>query len=375
MFDDDVKPSEYVTWLTGYGAAFLTSWRSQFSEAKIQEAVLLLRQLFVPKYHMLDLEERLLCALAVEDFHHLGLFWHFLDQDELDIPCVDSEVLQNRSQTIMSYYAELLAKHECYSRHGHYEKCSCYMRTESAKLLTQSIRFQDIDRSLDRHVSPLFCFLVSFAATWWMERPGLEPFVVALDAALRLWLRALQNSDADLEDYGRKERKFLQMHRKWSVKLKTEKHEFPPHDWIVRMVGFTYGPHPEDWKFYFATSADEINGTLLLKRIFWKEKRRNSFDASLDMPGAWIDAQETSQCTMTQYFASSRRKRRRFLRAISVGLPQEENIFAGYCCHGYWYRPRTPWRQKECCRGCPDESYCKQDDVVDKQDFRKGRIR
>ncbi|KAK5093517.1 hypothetical protein LTR24_004228 [Lithohypha guttulata] len=159
MFGDDVNPSEYVTWLTGCGAAFLTSWRTQFSEARI-----------------------------------------------------------------------------------------------------------------------------------WMERPGLEPFVEDLKAALRLWLYTLHNSDADLEDYDQKEQGYLQTHRRWSIKLRTEKGEFPEHYFIIRLVAFTFGPQPENWRFYFTTSTDEINHTLSLERIIQRKKRHNSFDPSLEMPGARIDA-------------------------------------------------------------------------------------
>lgn len=111
--DDDVKPAEYVTWLTGRGGAFLTTWRRQFSEARIQEAVVLLRLLFVPSYRELDLYARLECALAVEYFQYIWLFWHFLDQDELDTECVEAELLQIQNRTILTFCAGLLAKHEC----------------------------------------------------------------------------------------------------------------------------------------------------------------------------------------------------------------------------------------------------------------------
>lgn len=374
MFDDDVSPTEYVTWLTGSGAAFLTSWRRQFSEARIQEAVVLLRRLFVPKYRSLNLQERLRCALAVEDFHHLWLFWHFLDQDELDLDCLESDVLQSRSQTITSFYAELLAKHDCYSRHDSYERCTCYTRPESAKLLTQALQVQDVDRSLYRHISPIVRFLSSFSLTRWMERPGLEPLVDALKAALRLWLNTLHHAGADLEAYGRKEQSFFREHKQWAAKLSTEKAEFPQHSWIVRLVGFAYGPHPEDWKFYFATSADEINHTLLLERIVHGKKRHHSCDNPLEMPGAWIEAQEKQLCSMTQHFARSRRKRRKCLRAISAEAWHEDSVFADYCRHGQWYRPKTPARQRACYANCPDDSYCKQDEMIDRQAFRRARI-
>jgi len=239
---------------------------------------------------MLDLQERLHCALADEVFHHLWLFWHFLDQYEHDLECAESEGLQNKSQTITSYYAELLARHECHSRHDNYDKCTCYLRRESVKLLTQSIRLQDINWSLARHISPIFCFLSSFASSRWMERPGLEPFVEDLKAALRLWLYTLHNSDADLEDYDQKEQGYLQTHRRWSIKLRTEKGEFPEHYFIIRLVAFTFGPQPENWRFYFTTSTDEVNHTLSLERIIQRKKRHNSFDPSLEMPGARIDA-------------------------------------------------------------------------------------
>jgi len=67
---------------------------------------------------------------------------------------------------------ELLARYECYSRHDHHDKCACYLRPESVKLLTQSISLQDINRPLERRISLISRFLSSFASSRRMRRLG-----------------------------------------------------------------------------------------------------------------------------------------------------------------------------------------------------------
>ncbi|KAJ9657227.1 hypothetical protein H2198_004453 [Neophaeococcomyces mojaviensis] len=222
----------------------------------------------------------------------------------------------------------------------------------------------------------MLSFLTSFALEKWKTRPGLDSLVVALETSLQLWLKALHQCDVDLDDYGKKENQFLQTNRKWHNKFKTEQDEFPQRKWIIRLVGFTYGPLPEEWKFYFATSTDELHHTRLLDHVIRRRSRINTLDPSLKVPGAWIDVQESQNFTMAQYFAQSKRKRKRFLRAMGVDQAAAAGYFlAPYCFHGYWYQPKKPQRRDNCNAKCPDWSCCKQDEIVDKDVLRRAQRR
>ena len=72
-------------------------------------------------------------------------------------------------------------------------------------------------------------------------------------APLRIWLEQLRYSGIDLRMYGRKEKslwKDPRVNREW------EYHELDKQGWRtgnvyrLRLINFTYGPEPEDWRFW-----------------------------------------------------------------------------------------------------------------------------
>jgi hypothetical protein len=51
-----------------------------------------------------------------------------------------------------------------------------------------------------------------------------------------------------------------------------------------RLISFSYGPQPDDWKFWFADPTDCFAG------IFWKEENREDDEAEYPLPGAWEES-------------------------------------------------------------------------------------
>jgi hypothetical protein len=114
--------------------------------------------------------------------------------------------------------------------------------------------------------------------------------------ALLAWLRILKNFDVDLEAYGRKESSILsRADAEWlgrKIRL-YQKHVYQQRVYQngvyqkqvvysltglhLRLIGFEFGPNPEDWKFWFSDPTDQLVGE------FWDmvehPERR--------MPGAW----------------------------------------------------------------------------------------
>lgn len=104
---------------------------------------------------------------------------------------------------------------------------------------------------------------------------------------LQLWVRELFNAGVDLVLYGQQEKS---IHVKGLVDtdfdvLFTE--NYSHHGRVmqftrtetVRLIGFSYGPSPEDWHAWFSDWRDEFAGE------FWYMVEH----PELRMPGAWVD--------------------------------------------------------------------------------------
>lgn len=117
---------------------------------------------------------------------------------------------------------------------------------------------------------------------------GTNPYFI--EKLLRFYLFVLQVAGIDLVDYGRKEK---QLHDQRAVD-KTFQYTFWPTDsrqmaieWIGissaeatwDLIGFTYGPSPDDWQFWGSQPTDIFAGD------FWK-MMESPWER---MPGAWVE--------------------------------------------------------------------------------------
>ncbi|TGO64491.1 hypothetical protein BOTNAR_0088g00210 [Botryotinia narcissicola] len=111
------------------------------------------------------------------------------------------------------------------------------------------------------------------------------------------WIKILQASGIDLEQYGRKEHPIFKMKKRNNFeslvfmsrinRVEAANHEGPMKPVInfelgwSSLIGFDYGPCVEDWKFWFSEPTDRFAGD------FWSLIE----DPSLMnlVPGAWVD--------------------------------------------------------------------------------------
>ncbi|KAK1584994.1 uncharacterized protein LY79DRAFT_281813 [Colletotrichum navitas] len=101
--------------------------------------------------------------------------------------------------------------------------------------------------------------------------------------AFLIWLEDMQAAGVDLAEYGRQELEIYLTHG--SLQSPRWLHENMSRDigqlgasgW--KLVGFTYGPEPEDWKFTWDLDAWEYAGD------FWEQVE----NPPLRIPGGWVD--------------------------------------------------------------------------------------
>jgi hypothetical protein len=170
-----------------------------------------------------------------------------------------------------------------------------------SKLITMGVSIQRIDnegRTLLFHLIDGFCFKSNFLNRIWELQRWMEYLV----AMLARWVKMLLKCGIDLEDYGRWEQLNMQNDDKdltfeWREYV-IEKEQYVSHSFDFRLINFSYGPQPEDWKFWFSELTDPFAGE------FWAiVEERRPWDADEDMdedsddeefdtqeeaiPGAW----------------------------------------------------------------------------------------
>jgi hypothetical protein len=128
--------------------------------------------------------------------------------------------------------------------------------------------------------SPFLEILHGFLNRYW-GHVGTTP--EKIQKAVNLYPYVLQTSGIDLVNYGEKEK---ELHDKLLVD-KTFSYDFFPRkcqDGICdsssatwRLIGFTYGPSPEDWQIWGSLPTDDFVGD------FWYMVE----DTDEEMPGAW----------------------------------------------------------------------------------------
>jgi hypothetical protein len=76
-----------------------------------------------------------------------------------------------------------------------------------------------------------------------------------LPMPLRIWLEQLKGSGVNLVEYGKEEKCILEFPyviREWVHLEFDEQMQCETLESYLRLVSFTYGPEPDDWKFWFA---------------------------------------------------------------------------------------------------------------------------
>ena len=134
----------------------------------------------------------------------------------------------------------------------------------------------DMHRVVDG-ITPFLSFLVGYIK--WVE---LERFsVTAWKTGFREWLKDLQAIGVDLQKFGAKEKRI------WAKKLtESERQHFsldlqnsvdPLDPWPRPLIGFDYGPSPDDWDIWVSERSDHYAGE------FWE---MIEMEPEV-MPGAW----------------------------------------------------------------------------------------
>jgi hypothetical protein len=132
-----------------------------------------------------------------------------------------------------------------------------------------------------------FCFGKRF---YFAQYPSLEETLKKPGKgkiALLAWLEVLKNFGVDLEAYGRKEASILSREDiEWSGReiflyrrdaYNAYNAYYHPYGLYLRLIGFEFGPNPEDWKFWFSDPTDQLVGD------FWDMVEH----PERSMPGAW----------------------------------------------------------------------------------------
>ena len=102
-------------------------------------------------------------------------------------------------------------------------------------------------------------------------------------SVVAIWLADLLTCGVDLQAYGAKEHAILMRNELHDVQTYFPLLEYLPH----RLINFTYGPHPDDWVFWYSEVTDQFAGT------FWEmiEAESDATQDSLEnpIPGSWND--------------------------------------------------------------------------------------
>ncbi|KAL2869484.1 uncharacterized protein BJX67DRAFT_379037 [Aspergillus lucknowensis] len=134
--------------------------------------------------------------------------------------------------------------------------------------------------------TPLTAFLTYYFMTDWFDLK--QVWKCDFNPALRTWASELKAAGTDLEAYGARERA---LHKSGAVRLnfvvqfnydlsKRPRHAPETDNWAwFHLVGFEYGPEPEDWKLWITNPFDEFAGE------FWAMVERKEEI----MPGTWME--------------------------------------------------------------------------------------
>ncbi|KAK2016496.1 hypothetical protein LZ32DRAFT_80181 [Colletotrichum eremochloae] len=119
-----------------------------------------------------------------------------------------------------------------------------------------------------------------YCLLWASGRPEFGK-LRAVQKAFLIWLEDVQAAGIDLAEYGRQELEIYLAHD--SLQSRRWFHEYSSDPGLItsgwKLVGFTYGPEPRDWKFTWDLDAWEYSGD------FWELVE----NPPLHIPGGWVD--------------------------------------------------------------------------------------
>jgi hypothetical protein len=150
-----------------------------------------------------------------------------------------------------------------------------------AKCVSAGARLHAVNSNGD---TPLSVMLNCDVEYHWRCDVGIRwitPSMKVRQEILRGWLKTLFSCGVDLQKYGETEK----MYRAPTIQ-EYESRWHQGYTWHLACTGFTYGPHPEDWHFWFSDPTDHFVGK------FWNRIENQMSLEDQDepvLPGAWVD--------------------------------------------------------------------------------------
>ena len=157
---------------------------------------------------------------------------------------------------------------------------------------TSILRFGDLDyrrgsQWTSHNRTALFWFLFGFS--YWGER-NAERWIRRVRLAFLFWLEALEESQVDLKEYGRKELTLFMADdqlrsARWPLNFFDNPYSHPREPILT---GFRYGDRAGDWVFEWDMPIEELAGE------FWGmiESGETADTMVLDIPGSWVEEED-----------------------------------------------------------------------------------
>jgi len=131
---------------------------------------------------------------------------------------------------------------------------------ESLSLISDLIKGgSELHALTSRGRTPMLEVIRGELHSYWRHNDTFPTVIPELDMELGKWLKQLKDSGVDLVTYGEEEQRVL-----GSPAVNAE---YVCYEWLqrreiyvarkLRLVGFTYGPEPDDWKFWFVPVMDK----------------------------------------------------------------------------------------------------------------------
>ncbi|TVY45721.1 hypothetical protein LSUB1_G000383 [Lachnellula subtilissima] len=295
-FEKNVEVMELFRLLLRSGASELLIEDTSVLE-KINAPISLVRciqQEMYPSFSDLSLRKRIdLLVCAYGNWHHIPAL---LRSSFVNGSSISSEVLNwvnSRQESFLHLFAETLAENVCFPLRGVEIKFDETLHPEVIKQLRVSQDHSFVWRGIIKD------FVSAGAPLHGINAMDKTPFWVLLDTSrawiptnnssvVASWLTDMLTCGVDLQAYGAEEHAIL---------MRNELHDVPIYCHLVgyylphRLINLTYGPHPDDWVFWYSEVTDQYAGT------FWEMIEAES-DASQDslqmpMPGSWNDDDDT----------------------------------------------------------------------------------
>jgi len=281
--------------------------------------------------------------LAGREIADLEVFWTIYEEDQLTMQCAEIAEQYTPERSLLLYAALLIVGTYCENCDYLFLRCRPKFpdgQTANLKFLSNAVRLQNLE-VLDRGWSPLQWIIQSFRARFWLDVVNIKSCVTAafeqVTEVVMHWIMALQSVGVDLSSYGQAEHHLFRGWQKCGGLEETLVSGQFLRAIRIRLINFTWGRSIEDWKFWFATSFDEIGPTFLLNHI--PNVNYSSSDAEVknfspNMPGAWqneaqndLRDKEHREDEYRKLCGRSQRKRRRYLRAMGQSSKDASSTF------------------------------------------------